>query len=365
MGIRVQKDLAKHLVPAVRLLMEEEGTLTLASPVELADLRDDYELLVAAGCVDIEWWDARRVAQQHGLGEHHGFVAGIFFPHDARIDGLTYAQRLVEESVRHNPRASVIDYSPSVVDVVDGAEHATVVFADGTHIFAKHVVLATNGLFVPRPLAGLLVPCWTYFVALPHPVDPLTGRAVVEPAAAVAPQLCMGGYSSPNFVTQGIGADWCVTQGMCRVSGEDRFSALKPPRAFARCHALAAWTLQRYPYMAKLLGAASPAPEDILPEHLAGRFVYGVYAETPDYLPIVGPLTADSRVFYMVGCNAVGQAPFSFAASVVPGMLGLAPLSPKKQELAGVMAAARFSPLASTSELPDPDAKCPFTKSKL
>ena len=32
-------------------------------------------------------------------------------------------------------------------------------------------------------LAGLLVPCWTYFVALPHPVDPLTGRARGELAA--------------------------------------------------------------------------------------------------------------------------------------------------------------------------------------
>ena len=41
-----------------------------------------------------------------------------------------------------------------------------------------------------------------------------------------------------------------------------------------------------------------------------------------DYAPIVGTARRGSGVCYVVGCNAWGQAAMSYAASLVPGILG-------------------------------------------
>ena len=51
--------------------------------------------------------------------------------------------------------------------------------------------------------------------------------------------------------------------------------------------------------------------------------IYGTYSETPDQMPIVGSLDEDSNVFYMVGCNAWGQASLSAAATLAPALLGI------------------------------------------
>ena len=51
--------------------------------------------------------------------------------------------------------------------------------------------------------------------------------------------------------------------------------------------------------------------------------MYGTYSETPDQMPIVGSLDEDSNVFYMVGCNAWGQASLSAAATLAPALLGI------------------------------------------
>jgi hypothetical protein len=68
---------------------------------------------------------------------------------------------------------------------------------------------------------------------------------------------------------------------------------------------------------------------------------YGVYSETPDHMPLVGVPHPDSRVCYLLGCNAWGQASLSFASSLVPSLLGLREFTPsqnvKRQLLLGVV----------------------------
>lgn len=84
-------------------------------------------------------------------------------------------------------------------------------FADGSVVSAKQAVVATNGLFLNMDLAGLLVPCWSYFVALPHPVDTLAAAAPV--AKVRDPRGTAGllrGVSSQNFFTYGFTHDWCA-----------------------------------------------------------------------------------------------------------------------------------------------------------
>jgi hypothetical protein len=59
-----------------------------------------------------------------------------------------------------------------------------------------------------------------------------------------------------------------------RVSGEDHYSALKPPQATQRCRALTQWAARLY------------AQYDDDTMHVQWR--YGVYSETPDCAPLIG-----------------------------------------------------------------------------
>ena len=87
---------------------------------------------------------------------------------------------------------------------------------------------------------------------------------------------------------------------------------MKPPRAGRRSLHLAEWTLEKYPYMKKYMQMTStggidrqahtpkcPADKSV-PAWLAGRYVYGVYGETPDSMPLVGKTRQESNICYLV-----------------------------------------------------------------
>eukprot|EP00697_Spironema_sp_BW2_P006090 gnl/Spiro4/18477_TR9892_c0_g1_i1.p1 gnl/Spiro4/18477_TR9892_c0_g1~~gnl/Spiro4/18477_TR9892_c0_g1_i1.p1 ORF type:complete len:702 (+),score=133.10 gnl/Spiro4/18477_TR9892_c0_g1_i1:72-2177(+) len=449
LGIGLEKSICKQLIPnAVRRgVLEEMGSLYLATQEESANMIEEYRLLRELGCNDIEFWEKDRVEALHGPEAQ--FVNGIFFPNDARIDPLAFVQAVVA-ATRASTRShvSTIEHCPSVVDISDRDGHVVTTFADGTKLRSKQVVVATNGLFLNMSLAGILIPCWSYFVALPHPRDPLYPQSSAAQAAAFAPLLKMGGECTHNFFTYGFHQDWCVTRGVFRISGADHFSALKPPRALHHSTSLTDWAIRHYPYMRDLLmanhgdeapqlpvcpvvgvtaadshsaaaaaPAASPSPPPGCPMHkppqqqapptpspppgcpmhkpqapvappqpppgcpmhgkpepitgqketatgaaaiayqndpeaaqrlhqlseaLKGRFVYGVYGETPDRLPLVGKVVPQSNICYVVGCNAWGQSTMTFASSLVPGILGYSTFTPKQAEYARDLAISRF-----------------------
>ena len=79
-----------------------------------------------------------------------------------------------------------------------------------------------------------------------------------------------------------------------------------------RYDALVEWAVARHPPLADSVAAGGDAV----------AFQYGVYSETPDFVPIVGFARPDSRICYLQGCNACGQAALSFAAGMVPALLG-------------------------------------------
>ena len=102
----------------------------------------------------------------------------------------------------------------------------------------------------------------------------------------------MDAPDSANFFTLGFSHDWCVENNFVRISGEDHYSGLKSPRAKQRCGRLAQWGWTKYPYLE--FGADYPA-------------TYGIYSETPDFMPLIGKTDPESCVCYMVGCNAWGK----------------------------------------------------------
>ncbi len=73
-----------------------------------------------------------------------------------------------------------LEYSPHVVGVTDvgigATAHVRVEFANHAVVTANHAVVATNGMYLNPTLAGILRPCWSYFLALPHPRNPAKGN---------------------------------------------------------------------------------------------------------------------------------------------------------------------------------------------
>ena len=218
----------------------------------VANLEEEFALLQSLGVADIELWNEEQLAATHGAGA--GFKRGIYFPKEARIDALAFVNELT--AACHNlakGRLTVVEHAPAVIGIHDvvasgsaAPAHVRIELANGGALTANHCVVATNGMFLTPHLAGILRPCWSYFLALPHPRDPARGSQ--DLAALPRPPL-LGGHSSKNFFTYDFTHDWCVTEGTYRISGADHFSALKAPRALRRCQALGEWTYKHYPHM--------------------------------------------------------------------------------------------------------------------
>ena len=169
-------------------------------------------------------------------------------------------------------------------------------------ITSTYVVVATGGFSIDPILAGILSPRWSYLTGI--------NTVVAAPKDIYANDIKLPYDYSPNFFTWGYTHDWCIVNGYVRISGEDHYSAMKPPRMKERCQAMATWVGEKYPYL-----------EDNTKQYMEQ---YGVYSETPDHLPILGTINNDSRICYIVGCNAWGQASLTFSASMVPYLLKVA-----------------------------------------
>jgi glycine/D-amino acid oxidase-like deaminating enzyme len=153
-------------------------------------------------------------------------------------------------------------------------------------------------------------------------------RTFACPAHSYLTALRHAPRDSPNYFTLGFSHDWCMSDGFVRISGEDHFSGLKLPRHEERCRKLAEWGWEKYPAVRR---------DESYPR------LYGLYSETPDHMPLVGSTHDDSLVFYMLGCNAWGQASLSACAAMAPGLLGLRELTPLESRAAQLFSIRRFS----------------------
>lgn len=248
-----------------------------------------------------------------------------------------------------------IDTSSSTHVVVNGRSHQ--------QYRGENAVLATGGLFVDPSIGGILRPCWSYLVGIqdPRPSARQTAQAGTESEwveeifpSDPLPSHPLRTPNSINLFTWGFTHDWCMTNGYLRLSGADHFSSFKPPRMEERCHELATWAYEKYPYLLPESPASTgissslsiSAPLSDVPYIRQ----YGVYSETPDSAPLVGTPHRQSRVCYLLGCNAWGQASLSYAASLVPGILGYASLSFKQREHLSVLTIRRYALLPCVRE---------------
>lgn len=311
-GRDLQLELASRLLPAPAAQVKQLGSLLVCGPESEAALRKEYGHLQRLNC-DCDWWDAPRVVAAHG--EAAGFSAGIWFAKDARIDSVSYAQALLDGALATGS-LTLRTNGPAVVRLNEGGgdQPVEVWLADGTVLHGQHAIVATGGLWLDAQLAGLLTPRYSYLVALPHRAPQGVGG--------------MASPDSPNFFTFGFSHDWCVEDDFVRISGEDHHSALKSPRAKERCGRLAQWGWHTYPY----LEAGSPYPQK-----------YGVYSETADAMPLVGTPSESSRVCYLVGCNAWGQASLSAAAALAPALLGYRAFTEPEEAVTHLFSIRRFS----------------------
>ena len=68
-------------------------------------------------------------------------------------------------------------------------------------------------------------------------------------------------------------------------------------------------------------------------------------------MPLVGKPDSSSRVCYMVGCNAWGQASLSAAAALAPALLGYREMSEVEQSTADLFSIRRFSARSTSPSL--------------
>jgi len=57
-----------------------------------------------------------------------------------------------------------------------------------------------------------------------------------------------------------------------------------------------------------------------------------------------------SKVCYLLGCNAWGQAVLSYTATLVPGLLGYTPMTEEQSDLFELVSVRRFALLPSVLE---------------
>jgi glycine/D-amino acid oxidase-like deaminating enzyme len=68
---------------------------------------------------------------------------------------------------------------------------------------------------------------------------------------------------------------------------------------------------------------------------------FGIWAATKDAIPIVGRFDNKSNIYYCVGCNGIGHSLMTYAASIMPGILGNEKLGSQNQKLADFMSPQR------------------------
>lgn len=309
-GRELEKELASRLLPNPAAELRQLGSVILGTKAQQPLIDYEYKLLKRLGC-EVEYLSHHKVSELQG--EAAEFNCGIFFPHDAVINSSEYCRSLLRAAMASG-HVFLKENCPRVTNVVEQDGEVIVRLSDGTKFRAKRAVVATGGHFLNDDLNGIVRPCWSYVATVP---DTSGGKRPGMPFP-----------HSPNFFTYGFTHDWCMTDGYLRISGEDRTSALKPPRAKSRLQSLAHWAHQKYPYLSR----------DVTYGEL-----YGVYAETPDYSPLVGRVHPNSNICYILGCNAWGQSILSYGATLIPALLGYASASPAQSKHMNFLSPMRFT----------------------
>jgi glycine/D-amino acid oxidase-like deaminating enzyme len=171
-------------------MLRELGSYYLAYDKDAADMREEFDTLVALGCDDIEWCDKATLLQVEGCSRD--FHCGIYFPDDAVIDSSAYARGLLAAAAATG--AVKLCQGVQVASTRTVGESAVVTLTGGATITANHCVVATGGLTTHPELSGILTPEYSYLVHVPPPQG-----------FTAHPTACA---NSANFFTLWFSHDW-------------------------------------------------------------------------------------------------------------------------------------------------------------
>lgn len=280
-GCEMLKSIAKKLNPN---LIRELGSLPVGHGSQWQHIQNEYKIYKKLGKDDVELYSRKDIIVDIYGNKETAFDGGIFHSKDAILNKRGYIKTLLE---KYQKKITIVE-NTRVTDVKETKDNVLVKTDNRGEITADHVVFATNGFYTDKNLEGLLKKKWTFIICYEDE-----------------------GPNTPNSWTE---ADfyhyWTRQDGTLLIGGEDKFVKKDNVRYYVNeqkvLKRLENWANKKFP---RLKGKRPIAVH------------YGITAKTFDKAPIVGKFFEDSRICYIVGCNAMGQTILTYGASLIPGIL--------------------------------------------
>ncbi|MEK6983146.1 MAG: FAD-binding oxidoreductase [Nanoarchaeota archaeon] len=296
-GVEMQKSIGRQLGPDI---IRQYGTLMVGNKKEFEALKDEYKYYKLMGFGrDYNLVSKVQIAE---LYKTSVFEGGLLIPNDAIASGEEYPRILADKAgltVAEN--AKVIDIKQTKTGVMVKTDSAGDITAD-------YVVLATNGFLIDKNLRGKIWPWWTFEISYED-----------------------NGPNTPNSFDFNDDYHWFSRQDNLLFIGGGATSIISNNFRF-------------YKYEEREKGKLIKWVNKIFPQTRGKQpvaFHFGVGAYTIDEVPIVGKYSMESRIFYIVGCNGTGQSTLSYAASLMPGIMGYVPLNDKQRRIAEFLSPTR------------------------
>jgi glycine/D-amino acid oxidase-like deaminating enzyme len=211
----------------------------------------------------------------------HKFFGGIYYPEDAILNAEGYLAALINET-----KLDVIE-DTRVVKITEKESYVEIETAERGVVYAKQVVLATNG--------------FKNIINLPQ----LTGRWCFEIS------MDSSGVDTPNFFTAGDEYFFFSRQnGQLLVGGVDLPANTEPGVRVA---------IDEQPSIQKIKEWAQENFTGI------GRVTdqhWGIFGQTENNFPMAGLVPGTERTYFIGGCNGNGQPLLAYAANLMPAVMG-------------------------------------------
>lgn len=289
-------------------IVRQLGTLVVGYGRQLAYLIDEHKSYKRLGFgKDYKEVGLNEIVKMYDC-KKTAFHGGLFLPGDAIIDQDRYVRELV-----NNSKADVAD-NTKVTDVENirsnGKISGVKIKTDKRgEITADNAIMATNGFYNNKQLSGLLDMNWSSIICYENE-----------------------GPNTPN--TWNFTEDyhyWTRQNKMLMIGGDDRPIDNKGKTRYSidqdgAFNDLEKWANEKFPWT----NGKKPAATH-----------FGIFAYTPDEVPIVGRFYEKDRVFYILGCNGMGQSTLSYAASLMPGLLGYKEMTVEQKKFAEFMSPTR------------------------
>ena len=291
-------------------LVRRLGSLIVGHGIQFKWIKEEHMAYQKLGFrKDCKYFSRNEIHELYG-NTKTAFDGGLFVPAEAIVAQNRYLETMIREANIHVETAKVMK-------IEEHPDYVTIKTEKRGEISADQVVVATNGFFYEdEKLRDLLKPVWDFIICYkdPGPNTPNTWnfknnfyywtRQYDEELKESV--LMIGGESRP------------VKNGNTRYSVDEK----------------------------KALGILERWTNKVFPRTKDKRPVaihFGIFARTPDRVPIVGKFSEGSRVSYIVGCNGDAHSAFTYSASLMPGLLGYTGLTPQQVKIAKFISPGRIT----------------------